>query len=228
MQKNELISHADKIPSLGNGGKVIRDYLIKYAQAVKPNRSIVEVGSWLGSATGFLCAGSILGHGNLIHAYDLWKASPVYVKRAERFHDIKFAVNQDLLPVFLKNTKQFSKYIVPHKGSIVDACYQGEDIGLAVFDMGQGKLHTDAALRVFEDSFIPGETIIFFMDYYFYETHCDDRIYRYQLDFANLNEKIGTLEFIERPKKSRTAIFRYLGQLDYSVKGESCERAQNE
>jgi hypothetical protein len=223
MRRNEYIDLAEKIPSLGNGGIGIKKELVEYASQVKKENAIIELGPWLGSATSFLSIGSMFGNNAIIHSYDMWVASKVYAQRAMGHHGIKLELGQDIYPLFAENLKGF-KNIVPHKMSIFDIKWTSPQIGLIVIDMGNGKAHTDQAFDAFEDYFIPGETIIFMMDFYFCERR--QKVFQYQHDLIKANKKV--FEFIGQPKRSMTGIFRYLGGKIKFVDGDSATYGMNE
>src|SRR5512137_2975822 len=88
VQKNlshkELEKVAANIPNLGLGGKCIRDDLMAWAAQVRPGQVIVELGSFLGSATAYLCLG-ILRFGNKIpiYCYDLWDVDASYQRKSK-------------------------------------------------------------------------------------------------------------------------------------------------
>ncbi len=216
-RRNELLKKANNIPSLGNGGNVISTYLSYYAERVQSEHCIVEVGPWLGSSTAYLSIGSMWGNNPRIYSIDKWHASQDYVDKASKYHGIKLSLNQDIQPLFNSNLEGF-RNIHPIKKSLFDIEWNSEKIGLLILDMGNGKIHTDHALKIFLPSCIPGHTIIFFMDFYFYESH-KENAFSYQKNFFRGNR--DCFEYIMRPLKSRTLICRYNdANVNYNIPGD--------
>jgi hypothetical protein len=203
-----LIAHADKIPSLGGGGKGIKKYLIKYASQVKRDRSIIELGPWLGSATAYICIGIILGgHDYDYHVWDKWEMVEPFISRAKLKHGIDFKNSDDIYNLFYKNIQLFGVYINVHRESILDIKWNNnKKIGLYIDDIGSLKNQVDYKMKMLTPAFIPGETILFMMDYYFYETHPKNQ---YQKQFFDKNNDV--FKFIERAGQ-KCAIFRYIGE----------------
>jgi hypothetical protein len=224
LTRNDYEQIASQIPSLGVGGITISRELMEYASKVKQENAIVELGPWLGSATSYLSIGSMFGNNAIIHSYDMWIASETYRHRAKYRNDLSLQLNEDLQPYFMKNLEGF-KNIVPHKMSIFDINWDGTRVELLIVDMGNGKKHTDQVFEVFKNYFIPGKTIIFLMDYYFY-TSRKALAYHYQKDLMEANYK--SFQLYERPRRSRTAIFRYLGGEIRYVRGSSYHKNLNE
>jgi hypothetical protein len=222
MDIKELITYADKIPELGPGGKSIKDYLIKYAGNVSSGHNIIDIGPYMGSTSSYLSIGVIKsGNDVKIHAYDLWVLYHDMNKKAKRFNGFKFNDDYHFDKLYDKNVKPFKKYIKTHKCDCLDIEWQGGRVGLLVDDIGNGKNRTDHIMKTFSPYFITGKTCIFYMDYYYYKEKAKDHpLSLYQRDFMKANKKVFTL--IEKPKNSRTAIFRYEGgKINYDVDGDS-------
>lgn len=205
MQRLKDTAIADKIPELGHGGKATKNYLIKYAENTRSGRAIVEIGPFIGSSTAYLAIGA--GAKNQIHSYDLWLADPGYVKKARTQLGIDLKPGSDIYPIWCKNIKPWNTNIYPHKEDIAKAFWIPKlPIGLYVDDAGHDITHIDRMASEFMRYFIPGETIIIMMDYFFYETH-EDALYLTQKNYFENNKRFT---FIERCKSpSRAAIFRY-------------------
>ena len=217
---NRLIKIADKIPCLGCGGKAVKNDLIYYASEVKDGMAIVETGPWHGSATAYILIG-LNGKQNKVYCYDLWKIDEVFKKRAQHHHGIQYRKGQNLLPIFMKNIKPFDNgNIIPIRENVLDIKWSGDPIGLVVDDISSGKLKFDHTMKEFSKGFVSGETIIFLMDHFFYESRKNpDKFpfYHYQKKIMELNDKVFT--FIKRPeygagrghRKSKCGIYRYEG-----------------
>lgn len=204
----ELIELARKIPCLGNGGRGIQEYLMDFAKICPKGTAILETGSWLGSATAFLAIGA--GKKNKIHCYDIWRNNKKWKNKAKKYHKLSMKNPDDIYNEFIKNIKPFQARIRRHRTNVLNMKWNKMfgNIGLVVDDACCGKDRTDNLFKTLEKYFIPKETIIFLMDYYFYEIK-EEKYYHYQKDFMEENKNV--FNFICRPENSRTAIFRYIG-----------------
>lgn len=210
---------ANKIPEMGNGGRKIKGFLFNAAKEVKQGNAIVDIAPFLGSTTAFLSRG-LIDAGNKasrIYAIDKWEIEEKYRVWLKSRH----VETTDLQASFVKNLQPFmdaGANIVYFKKNIKDFAYIWEPVQLLIDDIGIDKGITDCILKMFQPYFIPGLTKIFFMDFYFYEDFHDYKSRVYQRDLMNANKKV--FEFIEHPKHSRTAIFRYLGGKINFIEGE--------
>ena len=160
---------ADRIPSMG-GREMGPEY--NAAISVMDNGlTVVEVGSWLGAGTAQLAL-AMFEHGkdkSVLHVYDRWKANGSEVKKAKR-QGIKIKNGEDTLPIVRKLLVKFIKRVKIgfHRCNIKDIKYSGGDIGVFVIDAGKREGAFDTVIEKFEPYFVPGKTICFFMDYYYY------------------------------------------------------------
>lgn len=205
MQLSNAMAIADKIPELGHGGKATKNYLVKYAQATRLGRAIIDIGPFLGSTTAYLAIGA--GSKNQIHSYDLWIADEGYTRKAKTQLGIELKQGSNLYSLWCKNIKPWNTNIYPHKEDIGKAFWLPKlPIGLYVDDAGQAASHIERLSHEFARYFVPGETILIMMDYFFYETHHDERYLTQKIFF----ERDHRFKFVERCKSpSRAAIFRY-------------------
>ncbi len=219
--RRSYLAEANKIPELGHGGKSTKSYLYSYAQRVPENGIIIDVGPFLGSTTGYLMAGLMdAGRRARIFSFDKWEADAGYCEKAKNHLGLTLREGSSLLPLFLKNVRRIpfpSGDLSTVKGDIFKTTWDKDlKISLAVFDPGNGRATTEALMRTFSPAFIPGKTIIFFMDFYFYETHTPaDFNYQHLL----VDKNAVAFEFVERcSEPSRCAIYRwYGGELEFDV-----------
>lgn len=211
MDTNQSFERADKIPSLGGGGKQIKDYLYLAAKNLKKEYAIVEVGSFLGSATGYLCIGiKENNHRVVLHCYDLWIAVERYRLRAKKHLNIDFEENEDLLYYFKRNIDPFifSMDLCCHKGDFKNVTnWDGGSIGLAVFDAGCDIETNNNFFKVFSYSFISGETLVILMDYYY----CARKNKWYHTQRKLMDKNKHAFEHIGKIGNSYSAIFKYIG-----------------
>jgi len=207
MDIKELYVHAGKIPSLGDGGFQIRGHLIRYVLKTRENYAIIEIGPWLGSATAYICIGILAAHsGREYHVYDKWEAVEPYLSRAKKFNGLNFNKPDSIYETFCGNVDIFGVDIVKHRQDILTIKWDvNKKIGLYVDDFGSRKEYFNYKMETFLPAFIPGQTILMMMDYFFYETHKDEDHKNQKKYFESNKDKF---EFIERAGK-RCAIFKY-------------------
>ena len=212
------LTFAENVPSLGSGGIAVKELLIKHASALSDGDVIIDIGSYLGSTTAFLSAGLLSRNVKAtIHCYDPWEVDELLRRKMDYYNGLHFNVGDDLLPVFDAYLAPFDEVnIIRHKQSILDARWHGPKIRLVVDDICIRKDKNDHMMKTFIKYFIPGETIIIRLDYYFYETKSES-VFSYEKRFMEHNRDV--FEFVQRgPKESRAAVFKYLGGTpDYEV-----------
>ncbi len=164
----DKIALAGKIPDLGDGGKTIGWELASFASAIKPGGIIVENAPWLGSATAFLAAGA--PDGTTIHSHDLWRIDDHWKEKARRFNGLAFAIGDDLLPIWLENVSRVigdsDVRLVPHRGDILDATWDGTAIDLFVDDISNVPEIIESTMNIFGPSIVPGAWLVM-MDWQF-------------------------------------------------------------
>lgn len=207
MDMMELQARADAIPSMG--GYTLRAYLQEAAAAVRPGRAIVEVGAWLGSGTAQLCIGVIKsGSRAPIYCFDRWTASGSEVRKAGDA-GIKIKGNDDLLPHIRANLEPFGCEIHYWRGDIRKAPWQGQRIGLYIDDAAKRKDKFLHVMQTFGPSFIPGETMLILMDYYYYEHRTGDAGLMFQQEYMDHHKEF---KFMRRLNNSVAAMFKYRGK----------------
>lgn len=206
MEKLEEI--ANSIPS--QGGREIGYYLRDRAAKVKEGCDIVEVGSWLGAGTAQICLGILDGKNDAsLHIYDRFKAGATEVKKAKK-QGMKIESKQDTLPIVKKFISYFKCRTKFYRVSIKSIKpYKGKKIGLYVDDASKRKEYFDHVMDTFKKHFIPGETILILMDFFYFEWKPKIGL-EYQFNYMKDNPEF---EFIERIKPDLSAAaFLYKGE----------------
>jgi hypothetical protein len=218
-----LRKYADTVPSLGSGGITCRDELIRYASEVKPLGNIIEFGPFLGSASAYIMLGIMRNQrvGITLYSVDPWVVDETYSGRAKRFCDVDMPVGADMQDYYreymrpLHDSPMRTFEHVMEKRGLMEFRWPCGSVDMVVDDIGSGKDSTDYYMRLLSPHFIPRETVVFMMDYFFYETH-EGGVRSYQKRFIERNAH--AFKYIGRPHKSRCAIFKYLGgEIDYGV-----------
>lgn len=184
-----LEQRAAAIPHMG--ARTIGANLTDWASRCKSN--IVECGSWLGSGTAFLAIGAKQS-GAKFHVYDAWRVRTTEVGKAAAF-GFTVREGQDTLPLVREILEPFGVDIAFHQGSIGEAVWCGDPIGLFVLDAakrgGQFVHVTETFFPHLEDG-----AVVVLMDYHHYERGGDkyrDQA-RYMADhpeFRMIEERLG-------------------------------------
>jgi hypothetical protein len=210
-KRKKLMELASKVPELGGGGKKIGDTLLTAAKNVENGQAIIEIGSYLGSATAFLCAGVKYSERDVeIHCYDKWQADETYKERAKKHNNLNFYLGQDLRPFFLENIDPIKIPVDTYKEDFgkVKKWESKRKIGLLVHDAGCELSIMQNILKLFRRSFIKDKTLLILMDYYFYERKKEPE---FKIQKAFMEKHKDTFMFIRKIKNSRAAIFMYTG-----------------
>lgn len=203
----DLETIADIIPSMT--GEKAKRLLRQYASRVKPGHSIIEVGVWLGACTAQLALGIMDSHtNNMIHIYDRFCANNSEIKKAE-WQGVVLYEEENTRYIFKGYMERFPVRIKINTCNIKKAKYKGQKIGLYVDDAAKRKEYFDRMIKVFFPYFVANETILFLMDYFYFErTGCS--AHKYQYEYMQAHKK--QFKFIQRIDKTSSAIFRYKGK----------------
>lgn len=191
------------IPSMG--GAEIGKELIEWAGNIKYGSYIVELGTWLGAGTQKLAIGA--NNRTEIHCYDKFEATKSEVKKAKKYNII-LEEKQDTLFIVKHFLAEF-KNIIYHKGDIKKIKWIEKPIGLYVDDLCKRTKKFNFAIKVFSPYWIPGETIIVLMDYYWYLRHLKEKDAQVQPEFMKKNKKC--FKHIKSWRPLCCAAFLYLG-----------------
>ena len=207
--ESKLETIANKIPSMG--GREIGKYLREYASQVKSNFSVVEVGAWLGAGTAQICLGILEGKNNVpLFVYDRFFASKSEIEKAGK-QGVKLKPKQNTLKIVSKFISNFNCRVKFNRCNITAIKkYKGEKIGMYVDDASKSSDKFKHVMKIFKKHFVPGETILVFMDYFYFEWSGHGEKHKYQFNYMQDNKEF---EFIKRllPDKS-AAVFLYRGK----------------
>ena len=220
----DLHERAERIPSMG--GHKIGRVLQKVAFEAPTNTAIVEVGCWLGAGTAQLALGTRDREDPdsvVLHCYDRWTASPTEVKKAAQV-GVAIEEGADTLPFVKEALAPFGVQIQFHKGDLFNATWEDRPISVFVDDASKLPRLFHHALFTFGPHWIPGETIVVFMDFHIWkQTHSDD--HRCQQRFVEANsECFEAIEFGGKKYKSTFAVFRYLAPIEALSSGSLRDR----
>lgn len=199
-----LEDYARRFPHMG--GVKVGPELRQAASRVEPGRAIVEVGTWLGAGTAYLALGA--PQGIPIHCYDRFRVRSAESEKARAF-GVELPEDADSLPWVKKALKPFGAKIVWHQGELIGAIYGGPPIALYVDDANKRPDAWRAAVLTFKPFFIPGVTVLFLMDFYFYERMGSayeaqpNYMRKHRAEFELLADHVGA---------TSCAVFRYLGE----------------
>jgi hypothetical protein len=188
------------IPSMG--GAALAPWFTQWA---RESNTVVELGTWLGAGTNHLaatCPGTV-------YTYDEFVIRGNEVEKAAAY-DVTVTRGQDSLPL-VQSMLSHHRNIVFTKGRIEDVQWQGGEIDLYVDDACKYGPEFLAALKIFSPYWIPGKTVVAFMDYWFYLARLKDPALKFQKDFITSHRE--SFSFIMTDKKLGIAAFRYLGGL---------------
>jgi len=191
------------IPSMGGGRLGPR--LKKWAEEAQRDTAIVELGTWLGAGTEHLAQGGLP-----VHTYDIFEIRGNEVAKA-RPYGFTFVEGEDSLPFVQKALKRFDN-ITYHKGEIEKARWKGGKISVYVDDACKYEPAFIAALKIFSPSWIPGETVCVFMDFWWHLSRPKDKKAKFQKNFIMKNS--ACFDFIMDDQRLGVAAFRYKGGLN--------------
>ncbi len=167
----ELGTYANTFPSMG--GVELGPFLREVGRTTPSDTAIVEIGVWLGAGTAQLCCGIAdrKARGEMvpvIHCYDRWQASRPEVAKAAHTNT-KIRRGSDTLPQVIQALKPFGAEIYFHKGNIDFLRSLNWPVGAFILDAAKGSRQFRNIMRIFGPWWIPGQTVVVLMDYYYYK-----------------------------------------------------------
>lgn len=204
----EKIILADSIPTLGHGGKSIKDKLIDAASFVQPGQFILDAGPFLGSTTSYLLIGS---HPEVsVVSLDRWNVDDDLVMKG-REHvkpPLNLEKGRDLLPLWKFYTSAFGRATPIQKDSKELKSWPYGKIALFVNDMNSSYETQKHIMEVLEPHFTANAQMIL-MDYYLYETHENrDGLKIWYEEISQKNPGLWTMQL----QRTRQAAFLFRNQ----------------
>jgi hypothetical protein len=194
METSKIKKMIEKIPSMG--GRQLGDDFDKYVCAMPNGLSIVEMGAWLGAGTAQIALAMYKHEKNLSTLYccDLFFAHGKEADKAKN-QGVNLESHQDTLPVIKDHLKELSKYVKIefHKGNVSTYKHAGEKIGIFILDCTKKNPSFTNLITRMEKHFIKGQTIVFFMDYYYFKK-TKDKGHECQKDYVERTKKYTLLK----------------------------------
>jgi len=210
-----IIINRKKIPAMTPS--VVHDYLYRLGCNWKGKGTVIELGSWLGATAVPLLKGLMtVGYNKPFYCYESWQAKAEQVIKA-RNQGTHLVLNQNTLPVFLKNTRSIYINIKAVRGSISNTIktYKGGAIEICLFDAPKQNPVFNDAINALSPYWIPGVTILGLLDYYFYKSREKGKLkekFKAPVHFIEQNadcfEKIA-----EWPDQCSCVFFKYVKEL---------------
>ena len=205
---------ASQLPSMG--GTDIGPLLRQVTRDAPGGTSIVEVGCWLGAGTAQLALGirerDAPGTVSL-HCYDRWEANEAEVEKAARA-GVTLSSGQDTLSFTEMNLEPFGVPVRFHKADIRDAQWNGGPISVYVDDVSKLPRLFYHSLVTFGPSWIPGQTVVVFMDYHIWKVSGVPG-HRCQMEFvAAHGDCFESIEYDD--PTSTVAVFLYKAPINFS------------
>jgi len=151
--------------------------------------AIVELGVWLGSSSAALAEGLRRQNSAAkIHSLDLFRwenymtdlAGPVLKE------------GDDFLPLYLKETAPYSRWIEPRKADLMNASWDGGPIEILFVDSAKTWDLANAILNGFGRHLVAGRSRIVLQDFRFPYAHCLPLIFDSRPDVFHLTPHVGT------------------------------------
>ncbi len=129
----------------------------------------VECGSWLGATCAAMASGlANAGYNRPIYCYDRWKANRHEVAKADLKAGLSLRRRANLEPIFRHYVEPFYPNLQTFRGKIERARWPGEPIEFFLLDAAKHEPAFSKTLRIFGPSWIPGVTLVGFLDFYYY------------------------------------------------------------
>ena len=137
MLLNDALNASDKVDGWLTSNE--QTLLYNRARKVPADKTIAELGAWLGKSTIMLAAGSTAGAKAPVYAVDFFELHGEVSEQYSRFLDPE---THEYLPMFLKNirTASLGSIVTPIKSSTTEAAknWTGPRIGLLFIDANHG------------------------------------------------------------------------------------------
>ena len=203
-----LSVNADQIPAYSGTQSLVS--LARLAAQTAGGTSIVQVGVWLGSSSAQLALGvqrrrkpGVVA----LHCYDSWTATSTDVKRAA-WWGLSLSEGESLLPHTRQLLQPF-RVDIKFRTAFLDVLGEENPIALYVDDMRRSPTLFWRALEVFGPHWIPGETVLVFLNYDYDRNKSAERC-TYQEHLVESNP-----ESFEAMHDEGPGVFRYSAPLNF-------------
>jgi len=156
----------------------VHQYLNELGRGWTGQGVAMEVGCWLGATSAALLDGLVeAGYDKLYWAFDKWRSNEAEVQKAYD-QKVLLGISQDLLPIFLKNTKSIYPKVHAVQGIIppILNMFNLTPIEICLFDAPKSNPVFSDSIHKLLPYFIPGVTVLGLLDYYFYLRRKEDQL----------------------------------------------------
>ena len=180
--------------------ELVLNYLRGLGKSWQGKGTALELGCWLGASSAALCEGlNEAGYNKDFWAFDKWEANDSEVIKAKE-QGVNIEVDQDLSDIYFDNVEPIYNRILMWKGRAPGILqeYIGGPIEICIFDAPKQDPTFIESVRALYRNWIPGITIIGFMDYSYWKSLEHPRaIYRYQAPQRFMNRYGSHFEVIK-------------------------------
>lgn len=168
----KLLTHPYKgIPTMTSNQ--VHEYLKQVGSGWTGQGMAVELGSWLGGSAVPLLEGLVeAGYNKLFWAFDKWQVNRDQIPKAKE-HGVHLTMGQNAEPLFIDNVGNVYDNVITVKGGMPTSLgkYEGGKIEICIFDAPKQEPVFSGCINALKKHWIPGVTIIGFLDYGFYKKH---------------------------------------------------------
>ena len=201
------------VPSMNS--RNVNEYLCEIGRAWRGMGVAVECGCWLGGGTVCLATGLRQArYDRPLYCYDSWQASGRQVDKA-RAAGVEVSEGEDILPIFQRNLKSLGVEVIACKGKIQNAHWTDGPIEVFILDAAKRYKAFFKTLSVFGPAWIPGVTIVGFMDLYHYQKVKRPYNYFFIHQHEFMVRESHCFSLMREFRGDEPAFYRYLGGLAF-------------
>lgn len=125
--------------------------------------AVVDLGPWLGCSSAALAEGLVrAGVEDPVQSFDLFEWRPSYMST---YLDRRLEDGDDFIPLFREFTASYGDRIRPQKADLMEHDWQGGPIDILFVDAAKSWGLTNAILRDFGPSLVPGQSTVILQDF---------------------------------------------------------------
>lgn len=200
----------DNIPAMTSSQ--IHSYLEELGKTWTGQGSAMELGCWLGASSVALLKGLVqVNYDKPYWAYDAWIGTKDQIPKAKS-QGVKIRMGENLMPVFLKNTKTTYSNIVTNRGLLPSTLsnYNQDPIEFCLFDAPKADPTFTMCVQKLSPFWIPGVTVLGLLDYNFYLRHSGSKREKFKAPVYFM-EKMKDHFIIEKEWPDECVVFfRYI------------------